>query len=153
MSTTVVHIAKHLCISGSLSKVWWQVALLLLDLQLGECAQQALQAAGKGQGEEEVPGLEMALCCSKAASLTGDDTGRPRAIKAEHADLNTSKPAALHVDERKHKECERLAMLLFIILCKSIMPPKTDNTCWRVIDSSKCNVAQADITCASESCW
>jgi len=52
-----------------------QVALLLLDLQLGECAQQALQAAGKGQGDEEVPGLEMALCCSKAASLTGDTTG------------------------------------------------------------------------------
>ena len=52
-----------------------QVALLLLDLQLGECGQQALQAAGAGQGNEEVPGLELALCCSRAASLVGDDTG------------------------------------------------------------------------------
>ena len=52
-----------------------QVALLLLDLQLGECGQQALQAAGAGQGSEEVPGLELALCCSRAASLVGDDTG------------------------------------------------------------------------------
>ena len=51
------------------------MALLLLDLQLGECSQQALQAAGAGQGDEEVPGLELALCCSKAASLVGDDTG------------------------------------------------------------------------------
>ena len=52
-----------------------QVALLLLDLQLGKCAQQALQAGSSGQGNEEVPGLELALCCSKAASLVGDDTG------------------------------------------------------------------------------
>ena len=52
-----------------------QVALLLLDLRLGECGQQALQAAGTGQGIEEVPGLELALCCSRAASLVGDDTG------------------------------------------------------------------------------
>lgn len=52
-----------------------QVALLMLDLQLGECGQQALQAAGAGQGSEEVPGLELALCCSRAASLVGDDTG------------------------------------------------------------------------------
>ena len=52
-----------------------QVALLLLDLQLGECGQHALQAAGAGQGDEEVPGLELALCCSRAASLVGDDTG------------------------------------------------------------------------------
>ena len=52
-----------------------QVALLCLDLQLGECGQQALQAAGAGQGSEEVPGLELALCCSRAASLVGDDTG------------------------------------------------------------------------------
>lgn len=85
--------------SGSLSEVWWQVALLLLDLQLGECAQQALQAAGKGQGEEEVPGLEMALCCSKAASLTGDDTGNPHAVKAEHTNIHTFKPAAQPVDD------------------------------------------------------
>ena len=53
-----------------------QVALLLLDLQLGGCAQQALEAAGRGQGEDQVPGLEMALCCSKAASLVGDDIGK-----------------------------------------------------------------------------
>lgn len=56
-------------------KMLLQVALLMLDLQLGECGQQALQAAGAGQGSEEVPGLELALCCSRAASLVGDDTG------------------------------------------------------------------------------
>ncbi|KAA6417329.1 MAG: tetratricopeptide repeat 18, partial [Trebouxia sp. A1-2] len=71
-----------------------QVALLLLDLQLGECAQQALQAAGKGQADEEVPGLEMALCCSKAASLTGDATGALEAAKeaARAADPQDVRP-------------------------------------------------------------
>ena len=62
-----------------------QVALLLLDLQLGECAQQALEAAGKGQGDEEVAGVEMALCCSKAASLVGDDIGLPYACDTAYA--------------------------------------------------------------------
>lgn len=55
-----------------------QAALLLLDLQLGECAQQALQAGSKAQTDEEQPGqsgLELSLCCSRAASLVGDDEG------------------------------------------------------------------------------
>ena len=55
-----------------------QAALLLLDLQLGECAQKALQAASKEQADEEQAGqsgLELSLCCSRAASLVGDDQG------------------------------------------------------------------------------
>lgn len=55
-----------------------QAALLLLDLQLGECAQKALQAASKQQADQEQPsstGLELALCCSRAASLGGDHEG------------------------------------------------------------------------------
>ena len=71
-----------------------QVALLLLDLQLGGCAQQALEAAGKGQGEEQVPGLEMALCCSKAASLVGDDVGKTLQLLSD----SDSKAMFTHVE-------------------------------------------------------
>ena len=55
-----------------------QVALLLLDLQLGECGQQALQRASMQLPEQQgtdSSALELSLCCSRAASLVGDEEG------------------------------------------------------------------------------
>eukprot|EP00873_Tetraselmis_striata_P034858 jgi/Tetstr1/455122/TSEL_041974.t1 len=81
---------------GLAANFFLQLALMLLDLKLGKCAAKALAVAGNVPWAEQVR-VEMALCCSRAASLQEQPEAAIKHLKdaMRHGDKKDVRPHIL----------------------------------------------------------